>query len=62
MNNSPVSFLIFVAALALASYAVYRIGKRSTACGVTLGIGLIVLFVIIAIATAQVTWQVQLTP
>lgn len=60
MNNTPIPFLIFVSILTLCGYAVYRVGKRSTSCGVTLGIALVVLFVAIAILTAQVTWQVTL--
>lgn len=41
--------------LFLCDYAVYRVGKKSTALGVTLGIFLIVVLVFAAIISAQFT-------
>jgi len=58
MDITPVPSLIFVAILAACAYAIYRIGKRSTACGVTLGIGLLILLVIVAIFSTQVTFTI----
>ena len=56
MNNStPVPFLIAMSILFLCGYAVYRVGKKSTALGVTLGIFLIVVLVFVAVISSSFT-------
>lgn len=49
-------------ALVVAGVIIYFVGKKSTSCGVTLGVLFMIGLIVYGAMTAQITYEVQLTP